>query len=309
VEPGCKTEATRFSRHDGPSNLNWKPYRLIMKPRSKCVLITGASTGIGYGVAKELILRGYTVFGSVRRKEDAERVKAELGASFLPLLFDVTDAVAVGHAVTEVKDRCKGQGLGGLINNSGISVSGPIELLSVEEIAYNFEVNVFGVLRVTKAFLPLLGAEEDHPSSPGRILNISSVAGKLAAPYTAPYSGTKHALEGISHAMRLEFMRYGITVIIIGPGAIRTPIWDKTSLQRFEGTAYYDSLARFFGLVLPRAKKEGMPLEACSRRIGDIFETRKPRIRYAIVQNRFLNWTLPSLLPQRALDRFFRKLM
>jgi NAD(P)-dependent dehydrogenase (short-subunit alcohol dehydrogenase family) len=280
----------------------------IVKPKSKFVLITGASTGIGYGAAKELIRRGYAVFGSVRKREDADRVKSALGARFLPLLFDVTDAAAIDRAVTEVKDQCNGQGLGGLINNSGISVPGPIELLSVEEIAYNFEVNVFGVLQVTKAFLPLLGAEKDHPSSPGRILNMSSAAGKLAGPYMAPYVGTKHALEGISHAMRLEFMRYGITVIIIGPGAIQTPIWDKASLQRFEGTSYYDSLARFFGKALA-AGKEGMPLEECSRQIADIFETEKPRIRYAIVQNKFLKWTLPMLLPQGARDKVLEKLM
>jgi short-subunit dehydrogenase len=210
--------------------------------------------------------------------------------------------------VAEVESQCNGQGLGGLINNSGINVPGPIELLSVDEIAYNFEVNVFGVLRVTKAFLPSLGAKADHPTSPGRILNISSTAGKLAAPFLAPYAATKHALEGISHAMRLEFLRYGIAVIIVGPGAIQTPIWDKASMQRFEGTAYHDSLAKFYGKALAAGKK-GMPLEECSRRIGDIFETEKPRIRYTIVQDRFLKWTLPMLLPQRALDHFFRKLM
>lgn len=279
-----------------------------MKPKSKFVLITGASTGIGYGAAQELIRRGYTVFGSVRRQEDAQRVRSELGAGFLPLLFDVTEAAAIDRALTEVEDRCNGQGLGGLINNSGISVLGPIELLSMEEIADNFDVNVFGVLRVTKAFLPLLGARKDHPSAPGRILNMSSAAGKLAGPYMAPYSGTKHALEGISHAMRLEFMRYGITVIIIGPGAIQTPIWDKASMQRFGGTSYYDSLAKFYGKALA-AGKEGMPLGECSRQIGDIFEAEKPKIRYAIVQSKFLKWTLPTLLPQRALDHFFKKLM
>lgn len=279
-----------------------------MKPKSKFVLITGASTGIGYGAAKELIRRGYTVFGSVRKKEDADRVKSELGAGFLPLLFDVTDAAAVGRAVTEVKDQCRGQGLRGLINNSGISVPGPIELLSVEEIAHNFDVNVFGVLRVTKAFLPLLGAQKDHPSSPGRILNMSSAGGKLAGPYMAPYCGSKHALEAISHAMRLEFMRYGIKVIIVGPGAIQTPIWDKTSLQRFEGTSYYASLAKFYGKALA-AGKGGMPLEECSRQIADIFETEKPRIRYAIVQNKFFKWTLPMLVPQGARDMVLKKLM
>ena len=279
-----------------------------MKPKSKFVLITGVSTGIGYGAAKELIRRGYTVFGSVRKNEDADRVKSELGAGFLPLLFDVADAAAVDRAVTEVKGQCNGQGLGGLINNSGISVPGPIELLSVEDIARNFDVNVFGVLRVTKAFLPLLGAEKDHPSSPGRILNMSSAGGKLAGPYMAPYCGSKHALEGISHAMRLEFMRYGIKVIIVGPGAVQTPIWDKTPLQRFEGTSYYASLAKFYGKALV-AGKQGMPLEECSRQIADIFETEKPRIRYAIVQNKFFKWTLPMLLPQGALDIVLKKLM
>ena len=282
--------------------------KAMLKPKSKFVLITGASTGIGHGAAKELIRRGYTVFGSLRKKEDADRVQSELGAGFLPLLFDVTDAAAIDRAVAEVKGQCNGRGLGGLINNSGINVPGPIELLSVEEMAYNFEVNVFGVLRVTRAFLPLLGARQDHPSSPGRILNISSAAGKLAAPYMAPYSGAKHALEAISHAMRLEFMRYGITVIIIGPGAIRTPIWDKGSLQRFEGTSYYDSLAKFYGKALAAGRK-GMHLEECSRQIGDIFETEKPKIRYAVVQNKFLNWTLPMLLSQGTRDKFFRKLM
>ena len=279
-----------------------------MKPKSKTVLITGASTGIGYGTAKELIQRGYTVFGSVRKKEDADRVKYELGAKFFPLLFDVTDAAAVSRAVTEVKDQLKGEGLGGLINNSGISVSGPIELLSVEEIAFNFEVNVFGVLRVTKAFLPLLGAQKDHPSAPGRILNISSVAGKFAAPYMGPYTGSKYALEGISHTMRLEFMRYGVAVIIIRPGPILTPIWDKGSLEQFEGTSYYDSLARFFGKFVADGKK-GMPLEECSRQIGVIFESEKPNMCYAIVQNKFFNWTLPTLLPQSAMDNYFKKQM
>jgi len=263
--------------------------------KSKTILITGASTGIGYGAAKELIRRGYTVFGSVRKKEDADRIKVELGANIFPLLFDVTDQAAVERSVAEVHEHLHGQGLGGLINNSGVSVSGPIELLSVEEMAYNFEVNVFGLLRVTKAFLPLLGAQKDHPSLPGRIINISSVAGK-------------HAVEGISHTMRKEFKRYGIDVVIIGPGPIQTPIWDKGSLQRFEGSSYFDSLSKFFSKFVSDGKK-GMTLEECSRQIADIFETEKPKTRYAIVENKFFNWTLPTHLPDRTIDRYFEKLI
>jgi NAD(P)-dependent dehydrogenase (short-subunit alcohol dehydrogenase family) len=285
-----------------------EPKSIDMLPVSHTVLITGASSGIGYGAAKELIRRGFTVFGSVRKKQDADRVKSELGNNFIPLLFDVTDAAGIERAVETVRSQLKGEGLGGLINNSGVSVTGPIELLSVDEIAANFDVNVFGVLRVTKAFLPLLGSQKDHPSAPGRIINISSVAGKFCAPFMGPYNGTKHALEGISKTLRLELLRYGIDVIVIGPGPIQTPIWDKGSLQRFEGTTYYDSLVKFFGKFISDGKK-GMPLEECSRQIADIFQSKNPKSRYAVVQGKFFQWTLPALLPDSALDNFFKKLM
>jgi NAD(P)-dependent dehydrogenase (short-subunit alcohol dehydrogenase family) len=276
--------------------------------KSKTIFITGVSTGIGYGAAKELISRGYTVFGSVRKQEDADRLKTELGENLIPLLFDVTDQAAIDRAEKQVREKLNGHGLGGLINNSGISVSGPIELLPVEQIKQNFEVNVFGVIRVTQAFLPLLGSQDDHPSEPGKILNISSVAGKLCAPYMGPYNGTKHALEGMSHSMRMEFKRYGIKVVIIGPGPIQTPIWEKSSLKQFEGTKYYQSLLKFFTKFVSEGKR-GMSLEKCSEQIADIFEKENPNPRYAIVKDKFLNWTLPSMMPLKSVDKFFEKLI
>src|SRR5580704_1390822 len=138
---------------------------------SKTILITGVSSGIGYGATRELIARGYTLFGTVRRELDAERLRSELGEKFVPLIFDVTDQPAVLKAADEVKRRLNGQGLGGLINNSGISVTGPLQYLPMEELRQNFEVNVFGLVQVTQAFLPLLGAGTEHPSAPGRIIN------------------------------------------------------------------------------------------------------------------------------------------
>ncbi len=276
--------------------------------KAKSILITGASSGIGNGTAKEFIRRGYKVFGSVRKDEDAKRLKNELGENFFPLIFDVTDQAAVDRAVTEVQKLLNGQGLGGLVNNSGISISGPIEHLPIEKIAQNFEVNVFGLIRATKAFLPLLGTQKNHPSAPGRILNISSVAGKMAPPFMAPYVGSKHAVEGISHTLRRELMRYGIEVIIIGPGAVQTPIWDKGSVDEYKDTAYIGSMAKFFGKFVSEGKK-GLPLEEFSKQVVDIFETQKPKTRYALVQNKFQNWTLPRLLPDRAVDNFFKKLM
>jgi NAD(P)-dependent dehydrogenase (short-subunit alcohol dehydrogenase family) len=277
-----------------------------MKPKSKHILITGTSTGIGYGAAKELIGRGYTVLGSVRRNEDGERVRAELGEKFIPLVFDVTDKAAIDRSVDEVRTHVGNNGLAGLINNSGVSVSGPVEHLDIEKVAHNFNVNVLGIFRVTKAFLPLLGTQNDHPTQPGRILNISSIAGKLCGPYMAPYVGTKHALEGISHCLRRELLPYGIDVIIIGPGGVQTPIWDKSSLQEFKQTKYMASMKKYFTRFVT-AGKNGMPLEECSQKIADIFETPKPKVRYALVQKKFRDWILPLMMPPRMVDRFFLK--
>jgi short-subunit dehydrogenase len=275
---------------------------------SKNILITGVSTGLGYGATKELIVRGYTIFGSVRKQQDADKLKLEFGEKFIPLIFDVTDEKAIAQAAETVKHKLNGQGLGGLINNSGISVSGPVQYLPIDELRRNFEVNVFGLVQVTQAFLPLLGAQPFHPSAPGRILNISSVAGKMAPPYMSPYVGTKHAVEGISGCLRRELMQFGIEVIIIGPGAVQTAIWDKGSLDKYKDTPYIASLAKFFTKFVTEGK-QGMPLDVFSKKLADIFETPKPKTRYAIVQGKFANWTLPRLLPDRTVDNFFKKLI
>jgi len=276
-----------------------------MKPKSKHVLITGTSSGIGYGAAKELLGRGYYVFGSVRQKEDGDRVRKELGEKFIPIVFDVTDQAAIDRSVEEVRTSLGNSGLAGLINNSGVAVSGPVEHLDIEKVAHNFNVNVLGIFRVTKAFLPLLGTQDSHPTQPGRILNIGSIAGKICAPYMAPYTGTKHALEGISHCLRRELLPYGIDVIIIGPGGVQTPIWDKGSLQEFKQTKYMGSMVKFFTYSVNRGKK-GMPLEECSQKIADIFERRKPKVRYALVKKK-LSWMISLMMPPRLLDRFFLK--
>lgn len=277
-----------------------------MKPTSKHILITGTSSGIGYGAAKALIRRGYSVFGSVRKKEDGERVCAELGEKFIPLVFDVTDQAAIDRSVERVRTHLGNSGLAGLINNSGVSVSGPVEHLDIEKVAHNFNVNVLGIFRVTKAFLPLLGTQKDHPTQPGRILNIGSVAGKLCFPYMTPYVGTKHALEGISHSLRRELLPYGIDVIIIAPGGVQTPIWDKGSLDEFKQTNYMGSMVKFFTYFVSSGKK-GMPLDVCSGKIADIFESSKPNVRYALVQNKFRGWVLPRVMPARMMDRLFLK--
>lgn len=273
-----------------------------MKPVAKTILITGVSTGIGYGAAKQFIQKGYTVFGSVRSRTDADRLLSELGANFVPLLFDVTDADAVNVAAQMLTNRLAGSGLGGLINNAGIAIGGPLQHQPMDTIRQHFEVNVLGLLRVTQAFLPLLGARDNHPVRPGRIQNISSVNGQVAIPFMGAYVGSKHAVEGLSHSLRRELSLYGISVVIVGPGAVKTPIWGKgTAIDAYKQTDYYPAMQGFLKQV-QAAESRGFSVDYPGERIVQIHETPRPGIRYAIVPQKLIGWTLPRLLPARTLD-------
>ena len=270
---------------------------------SRSVVITGVSTGIGWGTAKALSARGYRVFGSVRKKEDGERVARELGSGFAPLVFDVTDPTAIAAARRQVQMALGNECLGGLINNSGIGVGGPLLHQSPEVFRQHFDVNLFGLLAVTREFAPLLGATELPLSLPGRIVNISSVAGKLAVPFMGAYVASKHAVEGLSQVLRRELLLYGIDVIIIGPGAVNTPIWDKgTDPEPYRGSAYFKSLVGFVDYFVKEGRK-GFAPEEFGEKIAAIFETRKPKTRYALVPHKFSGWVMPRLLPDRTLDR------
>ena len=278
-----------------------------MKSSSQFVLITGVSTGIGFGVAKHLIARGYHVIGSVRNAADGDRVSAELGSKFSPLVFDVTDGAAVLRAAADCEKITKGQGLAGLINNAGIAKGGPLLHMPIEEIRENFEVNVIGMFRVTQAFAPQLGARKDHPSLPGRILNISSVGGKMAAPFIGPYVGTKHAVEGMSHSLRRELLPYGIDVIIIGPGSVQTPIWGKRPpADRYANTDYAKPLQNFLSYMEKEAS-EGLTIDEIGEQIASIFVNPKPKTRYALLKGKFTKWVLPRLFPDRMVDRLLGK--
>ena len=197
------------------------------------VVITGASTGIGWASAKLLLERGFRVFGSVRKQADADRLKAEFGANFIPLLFDVTDEAAVLAAAREVRAALNGETLTGLVNNAGIAVAGPVLELAADEFRRQMEVNVIGPIIATQAFGPLLGSDA---SLKGRIVMISSVAGRNGNPMSAAYSASKHAIEGLSESLRREMMLFGIDVIIVAPGAVKTPIWSRPRRSIFPAT-------------------------------------------------------------------------
>ena len=279
--------------------------------KSKNILITGASTGIGYDLAKIFIANGYHVYGSVRKQSDAARLRDELGTNFSPLIFDVTNHKAVDEAAQKLTDKIGEEGLGGLINNAGVAVGGPFMDIDIEEIRYQFEVNVIGLVKVTQAFLPLLGARDNHTSEPGRIVQISSISGKVAMPFLAPYNGSKYAVEGISQSIRRELQLFGIEVIIIGPGPIRTPIWEKGASSeqelKYENSPFFKSLMIFKKVFVTDAIKKGWEADKVAKIVLKAFEKRKPKTRYSPVPQAFMNSTIPRLLPDRALDRFVRK--
>ncbi len=275
----------------------------------KSVVITGVSTGIGWGATKVLIGKGFRVFGSVRKEADGERLKKEFGANFVPLLFDVTDEPAIKRAAEEVRAALKGEKLFGLVNNAGIAVSGPLLDLNVDDFRQQMEVNVTGPFLVTQSFAPLLGADRSLKGEPGRIVNISSVGGKQAAPFVGPYSASKYALEGMSESLRRELLLFGIDVIIIGPGAVKTEIWNKAEevdITPFANSAYYPSLVKFRDYFLASGK-QGLAPEKLGRVIYTALTTAKPKVRYAVLRGRLQNWTIPQLLPKRFLDRTIGK--
>lgn len=273
------------------------------------VVVTGVSTGIGWGITKVLIQRGFRVFGSVRKPQDAERLSKEFGEGFIPLLFDVTDEAAVQAAAEGVREQLNGETLFGLVNNAGIATPGPLIHLPTQDFRHQLEVNLVSVLIVTKAFAPLLGVDRSLRGQPGRIINMSSVSGLSAAPFVGAYSTSKHGLEGFSETLRRELMLYGIDVIIIGPGPIATPIWDKAEAvdkSPYAQTEYVESARRAEAYMI-RNGKNGLPPERVGEVVLRALTTRNPRVRYAVVGRDFLRRLIQRLLPKRVVDRIIAK--
>jgi NAD(P)-dependent dehydrogenase (short-subunit alcohol dehydrogenase family) len=273
----------------------------------KSVVVTGASTGIGEATARVLTLAGMRVFGSVRREADGERLRAELGSSFVPLLFDVTDQPAIAAAADQVARALNGETLFGLVNNAGIAVPGPLLLLDPREFERQLDINVIGQLQVTQAFAPLLGVDRSRTGTPGRIVMMSSVAGRTASPFMGAYNASKFGLEGFSESLRRELMLFGIDVIIIAPGPIATPIWDKVELMDltpFTNTPYFPSLTIARQAIA--AGRQGFPAEAVGRAVLRALTTARPKTRYTITPNPISDW-LGRVLPKRWVDRLVAK--
>jgi NAD(P)-dependent dehydrogenase (short-subunit alcohol dehydrogenase family) len=275
------------------------------------VLITGASTGIGQACALHLDKLGFTVFAGIRKESDAQSLKRQASKNLTPVFIDVTDQGSILNAVETVSLAVGKAGLYGLVNNAGIVVAGPLLFLPVEQLRSQIEVNVLGSVAVTRDFFPLLRKGN------GRIIFMSSIGGRIALPFLSPYSASKFALEAIADSLRLELKRFEVTVSIIEPGSVDTPIWKKS---RAEADKILESLPadiqRHYAATLEAGKNTAEKVAAYGVSTADVARTvaralisRRPRQRY------LLGWDtrgvvgLKKILPGRILDWIMIKIL
>lgn len=275
------------------------------------VVITGVSSGIGHATAIELAGHGFHVFGTVRKLSDADSLQQKLGDSFTSILLDVTDPDGIRQAAKQVEAAVGDHGLRGLINNSGICYLGPLMHMPEQQFRDHLEVNLFGLLNVTRVFLPMLGAVKDCPFPPGCIVNISSLSGRIAYPLFGAYAASKYAVEAISDSLRREMVLYGVRVSVIEPGAIKTPIWDKglaLDTTPYDQTDYPPMLEAMFG-QLEGQRDEALPVEKVARIIHRAITSPKPRTRYVLANSPLTRWWIPRMLPDRWLDFVLRRVL
>ena len=248
----------------------------------KNVLVTGTSTGIGHSTALELARRGWRVFAGVRKAADGEALAREADGEVHTVLLDVADEASIEAAAAFLTEQTGGK-LHGLVNNAGVYLGGPLELMRPDEIRKTLDVNVTGLLLLTRACLPLLRAAQ------GRIVNISSISGLIAMPGVSVYAASKHAVEAVTDALRVELQPFGIKVVAVEPGGVKTPIWDKgakrdAAAREDRGTAETRELYAPIVRLLEKlnAKPGGLPPEALADVVTEALESSKPKNRYLV---------------------------
>jgi NAD(P)-dependent dehydrogenase (short-subunit alcohol dehydrogenase family) len=275
------------------------------KPGERAILITGASTGIGAACAQRLDAMGLRVFAGVRRHEDGEALRTTTSARLTPLLLDVTDDAAIAAAVEQVRAATGDAGLWGLVNNAGIAVAGPMEFLPIPELRRQMEINVVAQVAVTQALLPLIRAAR------GRIVNMGSISGRLATPFVGAYSASKFALEALTDVLRIELRPWGIAVVIVEPGGIATPIWERSLATADRLLAEMPpELEQYYGPVIPVIRKSaqrtgarGTPPAAVADVVAHALTAARPRTRYVVGERANLVTRLVARMPDRLRDR------
>lgn len=285
---------------------------LKIKPELTVVLLTGASTGIGYATAVYLAERDFFTIATVRKQKDADRL-AQLGSQVYPVLLDVCfseQVEALAQAVELFLQFNQRAQLDALVNNAGIALGGPLVELDDHTLQHQLEVNVVAPMRMIRAFAPLLGVKA-HGSRGGRIIQVSSISGERAMPFVGPYTASKFALEGLSDSLRMELLPFGVDVIIVQPGPINTEIWDKAPTpdeNPFKDGLYGDALTRFYDFVIEGGRK-GLPPVAIAQVIHKALVARKPKARYVKTPGYFLRVFMPKTLPTRMFDRLIGRLL
>lgn len=278
---------------------------------AKTILITGSSTGLGFGAARAFAERGYHVIATVRSEDDGKRVQAEGKGNIHPVICDVTRKEHVVELPDSVRKLTGDRILDGLINNAGIMLApGPVEFQKIEDIRAQFDVNVFGMMAVTIALLPLLGTADTARKHVGRIINISSIEGKLASPFISAYSATKYAIEGFSNSLRRELRLFGIKVIIVGPGGIKSEMWRKNPLDiaPLVGTAYEEPFRKLIKLS-EKMENDAATADVLGRFLVRVFEAPRPKARYAYSRKPLLDGTWPAMFPDLWYDAMLGMLL
>ncbi len=271
-----------------------------MAQSTRWVLVTGASTGIGRATTEYLSGNGFGVYAGARKPEDLDNL-GSLG-NVVPVKLDVQRDADVQAALEAVAKA--GTGLFGIVNNAGIARAGPLMDIPVEDMIEQFDVNVIGVHRVTRAFLPLVIA------SKGRVVMMSSDSGFFATPFFGPYCASKHAVEGYSDSLRREVGMLGVTIAIIEPGRVATPIWNKgeTQLKR-DVSSPLIALAKKVGRhAIDSGNKKGIPPVEVAKAVHHALASEKPKVRYLVAENK-AEYKLLRVLPTRTVDSLVAKKM
>ncbi len=276
----------------------------------KTILITGASTGIGFDCVRALLAEDFTVVATVRKIEDQlNLLKVFSNQKLHVIMVDVAEFAQVEKIPAQLAQLGITQ-LAGLVNNAGVALAAPFLHQPFSEIQQMIQVNVLSLMKITQVLLPILGADPNSKSK-GRIVNISSVAGQSATPFLSCYAASKFAVEGFSEGLRREMMLYGIKVIVIGPGSIKTPIWQKgfgIVKERYNQTEYATSFHKFISMALG-SEKNGLETSAVSTLVVDAFKKTNPSFRYSPVPQKLTTWFLPKLLPMKLYDRLAAKML
>jgi NAD(P)-dependent dehydrogenase (short-subunit alcohol dehydrogenase family) len=271
------------------------------------MLITGASSGIGRHTAELFLSKGYEVFAGVRSKEDAEKLKDSFGSKIHPLIIDVTDQQSVDASRVEAENIVGDGSLVAVINNAGIVVSGAVLYVPPDEWQRQLDVNLMGVIRTLQAFFPLLSrSKQEGDHHPRRIIQMSSVSGLFGSPFLGPYVASKYALEGLSDSLRRELYMYDIQVVLIEPGSIITPLWDKAKDNPSYFGEEYTSILDFKDKVIQRNLETGLPLQAMDKVLLAAVQNQKVQVRYLIRAQKW-KFMLICMLPVKWVDRMVRK--